>query len=52
MKVDFIVCGAQKAGTTALDAYLRAHPEIGMANWKEVHFFDFEKLKNLEKRTK
>jgi hypothetical protein len=43
MKVDFIVCGAQKAGTTALDAYLRAHPEIGMANWKEVHFFDFEK---------
>jgi hypothetical protein len=39
-KVDFVVAGAQKAGTTALDYYLRQHPEIGMAGCKEVHFFD------------
>lgn len=40
MKVDFIICGTQKGGTSALDAYLRGHPEICMANRKEVHFFD------------
>ena len=44
MKVDFLVVGAQKAGTSALDYYLRAHPEIAMANVKEVHFFDNEEL--------
>jgi len=41
-RVDFFVCGTQKGGTTALDTYLRAHPEICMANRKEVHFFDKE----------
>lgn len=40
MKVDFLVCGTQKGGTTALDLYLRGHPEVCMANVKEVHFFD------------
>lgn len=40
--VDFIVCGAQKGGTSALDAYLREHPDLCMANQKEVHFFDKE----------
>ncbi|MFY9260095.1 MAG: sulfotransferase domain-containing protein [Gallionella sp.] len=39
-KVDFVIAGVQKAGTSALDAYLRAHPEICMAKQKEVHFFD------------
>lgn len=38
--VDFIICGTQKGGTSALDAYLRDHPKICMANRKEVHFFD------------
>ena len=42
-KVNFLVAGTQKAATTALDSYLRLHPEICMANWKEVHFFDEEK---------
>ncbi len=41
--VNFIICGTQKGGTTALDAYLREHSEICMANTKEVHFFDNEK---------
>jgi hypothetical protein len=40
--VHFFVCGVQKAGTTALDRYLRAHPAIEMAHNKEVHFFDDE----------
>lgn len=43
-KVSFLICGAQKSGTTALDSYLRKHPEICMAVFKEVHFFDREKF--------
>ena len=39
-KVNFVIAGAMKCGTTALDAYLRQHPDIGMADIKEVHFFD------------
>lgn len=41
--VNFIICGTQKGGTTALDAYLREHPEICMANEKEVHYFDTDR---------
>lgn len=43
-KVDFVVGGAQKGGTTALDFFLRKHPKICMANRKEVHFFDSDTL--------
>lgn len=43
-KIDFLLVGAQKSGTSALDKYLREHPEIGMAKRKEVHFFDNEKV--------
>jgi hypothetical protein len=39
-KIDFLLIGAQKCGTSALAHYLGKHPEIGMANTKEVHFFD------------
>lgn len=39
-KVDFIICGAQKGGTSSLNSYLRGHPEICMAEVKEIHFFD------------
>jgi len=41
-KVDFLIVGAQKSGTSALDVYLRDHSEIEMAVKKEVHFFDVE----------
>lgn len=41
-KVDFIICGAQKSGTTALYEYLKEHPEICMPLQKELHFFDKE----------
>jgi hypothetical protein len=37
---DFLVIGAQKAGTTALYAYLRWHPGVTGPSWKEVSFFD------------
>jgi len=37
---DFLILGAQKAGTTALYAYLRWHPQISGPSFKEVSFFD------------
>ena len=37
---DFLILGAQKAGTTALYAYLRWHPAITGPSWKEVSYFD------------
>ena len=37
---DFIVIGAQKAGTTSLFRYLSQHPRIAPSFKKEVHFFD------------
>jgi len=42
MRVNFFVAGSQKAGTTALDMYLRLHPGIQMARRKEPHHFDNE----------
>ncbi|HMP62650.1 MAG TPA: hypothetical protein PKA17_06135, partial [Phenylobacterium sp.] len=41
-KVDFMVIGAQKAGTTALFDYLGDVPGIGLSDVKEAHFFDDE----------
>ncbi len=44
---DFLIIGAQKAGTTSLYEYLARHPDL-LANqesgrgWKEIHFFDRE----------
>jgi len=37
---DFLILGAQKAGTTALYSYLRWHPGITGPAWKEVSYFD------------
>lgn len=46
---DFFIIGAPKAGTTALDAYLRMHPDIFMCR-KEAHYFctDFPGNVNFE----
>ena len=41
-RVDFIVVGAQKAGTTALFDHLADDPAIGLPDAKELHFFDDE----------
>jgi len=48
-KVDFLICGAQKSGTSALNKYLSYHPSICMADSKEVHYFDNEELHLNEK---
>jgi hypothetical protein len=38
---DFLVIGAQKAGTTSLYNYLTQHPQvIGNKSWKEIRYFD------------
>lgn len=41
-KVDFLVAGVQKGGTSALFEYLRELPGIQMPAVKEAHFFDEE----------
>lgn len=43
MKPNFLIVGAQKAGTTSLYYYLKDHPEICMSRKKEVHFFSLDK---------
>ncbi len=43
MRVDFVIGGTQKGGTSALDSFLQQHPEICMPETrKELHFFDRE----------
>ena len=39
-KLDFMVVGTQKGGTTALGEYLRAHPQVGMLHEEDGHVFD------------
>ncbi|MGH2992864.1 MAG: sulfotransferase family protein [Solirubrobacterales bacterium] len=39
---NFLIIGAQKAGTTSVYRYLRQHPEIYMSPLKEPRFFAFE----------
>lgn len=39
-RIDFMIGGVQKGGTTSLDAYLRQHPDVRMSRKKEPHFFD------------
>lgn len=43
-RVDFVICGTQRGGTTALFRWLRQHPEICFAKKREVHFFDRDKF--------
>src|ERR687895_490160 len=39
MLPNFLIIGAAKAGTTSMWAYLREHPQVFMAEPKELHFF-------------
>ncbi len=43
-KVDFLIIGAQKAGTTSLYRYLEQHPEIYFSEVKEVNYFAIDRL--------
>ena len=41
-QVEFLICGTQKGGTTALHGYLQRHPQLFLPNQKELHYFDNE----------
>src|SRR5215208_3084765 len=41
-RVDLIIAGVQKAGTTALFKLLGSHPDIAPSSRKETHFFEDE----------
>src|ERR1700693_356274 len=43
-RLDFIVPGAQKSGTTALHYLLSKHPQISLPDRQELHFFDDEEV--------
>jgi len=43
-RINFLIVGSQKSGTSALDKYLREHSEIEMGIKKELHFFDNEEI--------
>ncbi|CAG1008192.1 hypothetical protein BURK1_03495 [Burkholderiales bacterium] len=43
-RVDFLVGGAQKGGTTVLYELLRRHPSVSMSPRKEPHWFDNDSL--------
>ena len=37
---DFLIIGAQKAGTSSLYQWLTSHPDVIRARTKELHYFD------------
>lgn len=39
---DYLILGAQKAGTTSLHRYLEQHPCVAPAAVKEIHYFSLE----------
>src|SRR5919109_5413678 len=41
-RVNFIVAGVQKAGTTAIHDFLAQHPHIALLRDQALHFFDKE----------
>jgi hypothetical protein len=43
-RLDFILAGAQKSGTTALHYFLSRHPDIVMGDQQEIHFFDNDRM--------
>ncbi|MCB0108677.1 MAG: sulfotransferase domain-containing protein [Caldilineaceae bacterium] len=44
---NFLLCGAQRSGTTSLYHYLVQHPAVFMASQKEIHFFSKEYARGL-----
>jgi Sulfotransferase domain len=43
--LDFLIIGAQKAGTTSLFEYLRRHPQLSLPDGKELPFFSNEEAR-------
>ncbi len=44
MKVNTLIIGAGRSGTTSICAYLSHHPEVNFSITKEVHYFSLEDL--------
>jgi hypothetical protein len=44
---DFLVIGAQRAGSTSLFAQLCAHPGVAAPSHKEIHYFDLQSFRSL-----
>ncbi|MCX7848245.1 MAG: sulfotransferase domain-containing protein [bacterium] len=42
-RVNFLIAGTQKGGTTALAHFLAQHPHVFISRQKELHFFDRDK---------
>lgn len=47
--MNFLICGAQKAGTSALHTYLSTHSSVHMSAQKELHYFDGEEYFSQQK---
>jgi hypothetical protein len=43
-RVNYMIVGTQKGGTTALDTFLSQHPDIYTTPLKETHFFSSESM--------
>jgi hypothetical protein len=43
-RLDFILAGAQKSGTTAMHYFLSRHPNVTMGDQQEIHFFDSDAM--------
>ena len=43
-RLDFLIPGAQKSGTTALRYFLSKHPQTVLPDRQELHFFDDEEI--------
>lgn len=45
---EFLIVGAQKAGTSSLYNFLKLHPQVQMPRVKEIHYFDNNYSKGLD----
>lgn len=45
-KIDFMIIGAQKAGSSSLHYYLSQHPDIFMPKLKDIQFFERDEYYN------
>lgn len=46
MKIDALIIGAGRSGTTTIAEHLKRHPEINSSKIKEIHYFSIDDLFN------
>lgn len=44
MKVNALIIGAGRSGTTTLYQYMKKHPQLCFSSYKEIHYFSFEDM--------